>query len=102
MQAAFALVQKNLLWIVIESVVVAFLTVVSFISNLGRIASSEPPKDQACSSLGLVMHKVTARPFDLNSIDSSVLRTPSRRFLWNWTNAEQAAANDRQNTVAKK
>ena len=49
MQAAFALVQRNWLWMTVESVVVAFLTIVSFVCNLGRNASSEPPGSQACS-----------------------------------------------------
>jgi hypothetical protein len=102
MQAAFALVQRNWLWMIVESVVVAALTIVSFVCNLGRNASPEPPASQACSSLGLVMQKVAERPFDLDSIDSTLLRVPAQRFLWNWTSAEQAAANGRQSVSAKK
>ncbi|HET7802768.1 MAG TPA: hypothetical protein VFL53_00880, partial [Pseudolabrys sp.] len=102
MQAAFALVQRNWLWMTVESVVVAFLTLVSFVCNLGRHASSEPPASQACSSLGLVMHKVADRPFNLESLDSTLLRAPAQRFLWNWTSAGPVAANRRQNMAAKK
>ena len=93
--------QKNWLWLSIESVVVAFLTLVSFVSNLGRGPSSEPPASQACSSLGLVMHKVTERPFDLESLDSTLLRAPAQRFLWNWR-SDQAETNGRQNMSARK
>lgn len=102
MQSAFALVQKNWLWMTVESIVVSILTVVSFVCNLGRKASAEPPANQACSSLGLVMHKVAERPFDLKSIDSTQLRAPAQRFSWNWTDAEQAAATGRRNMAAKK
>ena len=102
MQAAFALVQKNWLWVTVESVVVAFLTIVSFVSNLGRNASSDPPANQACSSLCLVMHKVVERPFNLESIDSTLLRASAQRFQWNWVSAEQPAASDRQSMPAKK
>ncbi|MFY9687220.1 MAG: hypothetical protein WAJ88_15580, partial [Pseudolabrys sp.] len=41
MQSAFALVQKNWLWMTVESIVVSVLTVVSFVCNLGRKASAE-------------------------------------------------------------
>jgi hypothetical protein len=102
MQAAFALVQKNWLWVTVESVVVAFLTIVSFVCNLGRSASPEPPASQECSSLGLVMHKVAERPFDLESIDSTLLRAPAQRFLWNWMGADQAETSGRQSMSAKK
>ena len=101
MQAAFALVQRNWLWVAVESIVVAFLTVVSFACNLGRNASPEPPANQACSSLGIVMHKIAERPFELESLDTSLLRAPAQRFLWNW-DAEQAAASGRQNMAAEK
>ena len=101
MQAAFALVQRNWLWVTVESVVVAFLTIVSFVCNLGRNASSEPPANQACSSLGLVMHKVVERPFDLASLDSTLLRAPAQRFLWDWA-SHQAETDGRQSMSAKK
>jgi hypothetical protein len=101
MQAAFALVQRNWLWITVESIVVAFLTVVSVVCNLGRNASPEPPANQACSSLAMVMHKVAERPFELESLDTSLLRAPAQRFLWNW-DAEQVAASGRQNMAAEK
>jgi hypothetical protein len=48
------------------------------------------------------MQKVAERPFDLDSIDSTLLRVPAQRFLWNWTSAEQAAGNGRQSVSAKK
>jgi len=102
MQTAFALVQRNWLWITVESFVVAFLTLVSFVSNLGRATSSEPPANQACSSLGLAMRKVAERPFDLGSIGVTLLRAPTQRFLWNWTSADQAETNGRQSMSAKK
>jgi hypothetical protein len=102
MQVAFALVQRNWLWVTVESLVVAFLTIVSLVSNLGRKASAEPPASQACSSLGMVMHKVAERPFDLTSIDSTLLRAPAQRFLWNWTRDYQAETNSRQSMSAKK
>jgi hypothetical protein len=95
------LVQRNWLWITVESIVVAFLTVVSFVCNLGRNASPEPPANQACSSLAMVMHKVAERPFELESLDTSLLRAPAQRFLWNW-DAEQVAASGRQNMAAEK
>jgi hypothetical protein len=78
------------------------LTIVSFICNLGRTASSEPPANQACSSLCLVMHKVVERPFDLASLDSTLLRAPAQRFLWNWTKDDQAETKSRQSMSAKK
>jgi hypothetical protein len=102
MQAAFAVVQRNWLWMPIESAVVAFLTIVSLLGNLGRSASPEPPRNQACSSLGLVMHKVVDRPFDLESIDPTLLKAPAQRFLWNWAAAEQDAGSGRQSMSAKK
>ena len=42
MQNAFALVQKNWLWMSVESFVVGVLTIVSFLCNLGRRTSSRP------------------------------------------------------------
>ena len=102
MQDAFALAQRNWLWMTVESVVVVVLTIVSFAFNLGRTASGAPPPNQACSSLGLVMRKVTERPFDLESIDSTLLKVPAQRFLWNWASADQAETNDRQSMSAKK
>jgi hypothetical protein len=98
MQNAFAMVQRNWLWASIESVVVTALTIVSFVCNLGRKASPEPPANQACSSLGMVMHKVSERPFDLESIDSTLLNAPAQRFLWNWTTGVAG----RQSMAAKK
>jgi len=102
MQAAFSIVQRNWLWLAIEGAVVALLTVVSFISNLGRTPSSEPPANQTCSSVGLVMHKVAGRPFDLDSIDSTLVKVRAQRFLWEWRNAAGAETSDRPSMSAKK
>ena len=102
LQAAFVLAQQNWFWATAESLVIAFLTIVSFIGNLGRKASREPPANQSCSSLGMVLHKVVDRPFDLGSIGSTSLRLPAQRFLGNWTNAERAASDGRQNMAAEK
>jgi hypothetical protein len=49
----------------------------------------------------MVMHKVAERPFELESLDTSLLRAPAQRFLWNW-DAEQVAASGRQNMAAEK
>jgi hypothetical protein len=48
------------------------------------------------------MHKVAERPFDLESIDSTLLRAPAQRFLWNWMGADQAETSGRQSMSAKK
>ena len=57
----FLLVQKNWLWMPVESFVVGILTIVSFVCNLGRRSSANPPRNQSCSSVGLVMRKVVPR-----------------------------------------
>jgi hypothetical protein len=101
MQTAFALVQRNWLWMAVESVVVAFLTLVSFACNLTRKVSSEPPANQACSSLGVVMHKVGERSFDIKTDDPALQDAPAQRFLWSWTSPE-AETDSRQSMSAKK
>jgi hypothetical protein len=98
MQAAFTLAQKNWLWITVESVIVAFLTALSFASNLIRQASPEPSASQTCSSFGLVMQKVAEQPFDLDAVDTTLRTVPAQRFLWSWT----AETSGRQSMSAKK
>ena len=84
MQNAFALVQKNWLWMSVESLIVGVLTIVSFLCNLGRRTSSDPPYNQSCSSVGLVMRKTGARSLELEIIEEKQLYLPAQRFLWDW------------------
>jgi hypothetical protein len=48
------------------------------------------------------MHKVAERPFDLESIDSTLLRAPAQRFLWDWMSTDEAQTSGRQSMSAKK
>ena len=84
MQNAFALVQKNLLWLPIESFLVAILTIVSFFCNLSRRSSSVPPRNQVCSSVGMPMRKALTRATEIEVIDPKPLDLPAQRFLWSW------------------
>jgi len=84
MQNAFALVQKNLLWLPIESFLVAILTVVSFLCNLSRRSSSAPPRSQDCSSVAMPMRKLVTRAAEIEIIETKPLDLPAQRFLWSW------------------
>jgi hypothetical protein len=81
MRNAFALVEKNWLWLPLESVVVSVLTIVSFLCNLGRRSSTKPPPNQDCSSVGLAMRKAVSRPLEIETIDAKPLDLPAQRFL---------------------
>jgi len=101
MQKAFALVQKNWLWITVESFVVFALTVVSFLCNLGRRSSAELMDYQSCSSLGLVLHKTAHSTGDLN-----VTATPHDisvgRYAMSRTKAGMTATNLREDSAAQR
>ena len=103
MQNAFARVQKNWLWISVESFVVGILTIVSFVCNLGRRGSANPPGNQSCSSVGLALRKaVVSRSTDIETIEVSSLGLPAQRFLRSWARrADRERAKARENIVAK-
>jgi hypothetical protein len=84
MQNAFALIQRNWLWMSVESFVVGALTIVSFLCNLGRRTSNDPPSNQSCSSVGLVLRKTGAGSLELEIIEEQRLYIPAQRFLWDW------------------
>jgi hypothetical protein len=84
MQNAFALVQKNWLWMWVESFVVCALTIVSFVCNLGRRGSADAPRNQICSSVAMVMHKAVTQSIEIETIEEKPLDLPAQRFLWSW------------------
>jgi hypothetical protein len=73
MQNAFARVQKSWLWIPFESLSVGVLTIVSFVCNLSRRGSAEPPRNQSCSSVCLAMRKTMSRSTDIEIVEPSSL-----------------------------
>jgi hypothetical protein len=84
MQNAFALVQKNWLWLLAESLVVGVLTIVSFVCNLGRRRSADAPQNQACSSVGIVMRKAVTQSIEAETVEQKPFDSPAQRFLWSW------------------
>jgi hypothetical protein len=97
MQNAFALVQKNLLWLPIESFLVAILTIVSFLCNLSRRSSGGPPRSQDCSSVAMPMRKAFTRAAGIEVIEAKPLDLPAQRFLWSWA---RPAGDDRHKESA--
>jgi hypothetical protein len=101
MQRAFALVQKNWLWITVESFVVFVLTVVSFLCNLARRSSAVLPDDQSCSSLGIVLHKAVHSTVD-DTIEARPHDISAGRYLRSWTKTGMTAANLREDQAARR